>query len=490
MGRASLSVLSHDEIQTIHEATLELLETVGVAVLEPRAMRMLIDAGASRGRESERVRIPAGLVREAVAKAPKSWTWHARESKHSFRVGDGGRTRLGPGSACTNFLDYETGAARTPKVDDAVNLVRLMDALEYVDINYTPVEIETAAPPRYREVATCVRDLQNTSKPLVGPTFDGQMARDGIEIAKILVGSEEELRRRPTIAGYCDPVSPLVHDRKMTETVLEYAAMGQPVFMMCLDLAGASAPATLAGTLLQQNAEVLSGLVIAHLANPQAPVVYGCVSGAMDMRAGSAALGGPESGLLSLAAVQLAHFYGLPCSAGGQSDSKIHDAQASFEKATSLMASVLAGADFVDLFFGSFEGYNTTSLEQVVIDHDIAGFAFRYARGIEVSEETLSLDLIREIGPGGNFLKGKRPLEHAMRGSQRDHYTPFVIDRRARFSWENAGGKTILEAAHAKAMQILGEHRPAPLDPSLLKEMEAYLETVRRESSRGNVARD
>ncbi len=483
MSRARLSVLSRDEIEAVHGATLDLLEHVGVEVREPRATELLRDAGASAG-PKDRVRIPPWLIEEAVAKAPKAWTWFARQSKNDLRIGGGERTRLGPGSACSYFLDYGTGKARAPTEEDARRLVRLMDALEYVDIDYTPVAVDGGHPsPRYREVTTLVRDLQNTSKVLIGPTFDGRMARDGIEIAKILAGGEEALRKRPMIAGYCDPISPLVHDRMMTETVLEYAAMGQPVFIMCLDLAGASAPATLAGTLLQQNAEILSGLLIAQLVNRDAPVIYGGVSGAMDMRAGNAALGGPEFGLLAIASVQMAHYYGLPCSAGGQSDSKIHDAQASFEKAMSLLASVLAGADFVDLFFGSFEGFNATSLEQVIIDHDIAGFAFRYARGIDVNEETLSIDLLRETGPGGNFLKGRKSLEHAMKWSLRENYAPFVIDRRSRFSWESDGGKTILERAHERAEKILAEHTPDPLDSDLLRQMQAYLDQVRKEES-------
>lgn len=484
MSRAKLTVLSRDEMETIHGATLDLLEHVGVVVREPRAMRLLADAGASREGESDRVLIPVGLIEEAVAKVPKTWTWYARESKNNLVVGGGGRTRLGPGSACTSIVDFETGKARAPTVKDADAMVRLMDALEYVDINYTPVSVrEDDVPARYQEVATLVRDLRNTSKVPVGPSYDGVMAKDGLEIAKILAGDPEAVRKRPMIAGYCDPISPLVHDRMMTETLMEYAAMGQPVFITSLDLAGASAPATLAGTLLQQNAEILSGLLIAFLVNRDAKLICGSVSGAMDMRAGNAALGGPEFGLLSIASAQMSHFYGLPCSTGGQSDSKIHDAQASLEKATSLLASVLAGADFVDLFFGSYEGFNTTSLEQVVIDHDLAGFAFRYEQGIDVNEETLSLNLLREVGPGGNFLRGKKALEHAMKWSKREHYTPFVIDRRSRFSWESAGGKTLLEEAHERVKKILSSHEPAPLEPSLLKEMDAYLERVKKQTA-------
>lgn len=482
MGVTCITVLSQDEIDAVREASLQLLEEVGVLVREDRAMRLLLGAGATRTNEADCVLLPGSLVREALAVVPKRWTWHARSRRNDLHIGSGERTRLGPGSACTRFIDFETGETRAPTVHDGDRLVRLMDALEYVDINYTPVTLDVSeGSTSYHEVSTMVRDLQNTSKVLVGPSFNGSMARDGLEIAKILAGGEESLRKTPMIAGYNDPVGPLIHDRAMTEVLIEYAAMGQPVFLTCLDLAGASAPPTLAGTLVQQNAEILSGVVIAYLVNRRAPLVYGSVGGVLDMRAGNAALGGPEFGLLSVASIQLAHSYGLPCTAGGQSDAKIHDAQASLEKATTLLSSVLAGADFVDLFFGSFEGYGTTSLEQVIIDQDIAGYAFRYRDGIEVNEETMGLKLFGEVGAGGSFLKSRKALEYTMARMKKEYYFPKILDRRPRDA-AHAMGKSLLAEAHARAARILADHQPDPLDSGMLKEMNAALEHIRKRS--------
>lgn len=478
--RAQLAVLSQDEIESIHAATLELLERAGVRVRERRALQLLRDAGAADLADDGRIRIPESLVMEAVRAIPKRWTWHAREASKSFRVGEGGRTRLGPGSSCTVLVDYATGRARLPTEQDGDQLVRLMDALEFVDINYTPVSFGASSEAEgYREVATLVRDLQNTSKVMVGPSFDGTMARDGLEVASLLAGGEEALRKRPMIAGYCDPISPLTHDRMMTETLLEYASWGQPVFLMCLDLAGASSPARLAGTLVQQNAEILSGALIAYLVNRTAPVVYGCVSGTMDMRTGNAAVGGPEAGLLGVASVQLAHSYGLPCSALGQSDSKIHDIQAAAEKATTLLASMLAGADFVDLFFGSYRGFNATSPEQVIIDHEIAGYAHRYAKGIRVDEGSLSLPLIETVGPGGDFLKGPRALRDTMAGMREEWYLPSLFDREP-VQGEGTAPPSLLDAAHARVRDILAEHEPAPLDPGVLDGARRILDRIRR----------
>jgi len=484
--RTRLAVLSGDDIGRIREATLELLEDTGVLVREPRARTLLTDAGARAVERSDRLLLPSSLVKEAVGKAPKAWTWHARESRYDLRIGEGGRTKLGPGSSCTNYVDFPSGRARMPTSDDALRLLRLLDALPLVDICYTPVADahDGDLPPRCAEAATFVRDLENTSKPVVGPSFDGTMAKDALDIAAILVGGREELRKRPTVAGYCDPVGPLIHDRNMTEMLIEYAAMGQPVFIVAADLAGASAPATLAGLLVQQNAELLSGLLIAHLVNRDAPVILGTVSGALDMRTGSAVFGGPELGLTSIATVQLCHSYGLPCAAGGQSDAKVHDAQAALEKATTLLASVLAGADLVDLFYGSYEGFNATSVEQVVIDHDIAAYAFRYAEGIEVNEETLALDVMREVGPGNSFLQGRKALEHTMKWFRGEHALPMILDRRSRRAWSLAGERTLLQEAHERAESILREHRPTPMAREVQSEIEIALKRIFRETTR------
>lgn len=478
-------MLSHDEIESIHGATLEVLERVGVNVREARATRLLVEAGARREEGTERIRIPESVLVEAIRGTPKRWTWHARETSKSLRLGEGGRTRLGPGSSCTKLVDFETGRVRAPTQEDGDRLVRLMDALPLVDIDYTPVSYGASEKaPRFQEVSTLVRDLQNTSKVLVGPSYNGTMARDGLEIAAFLAGGEESLRKKPMIAGYCDPIAPLTHDRMMTETIIEYAKMGQPVFIMCLDLAGASSPASLAGTLVQQNAEILSGLLIAYLVNPAAPVVYGSVSGTMDMRAGNAAVGGPEFGLLNVASVQMAHSYHLVCSVGGQSDAKLPDAQAASEKAASLVASMLAGADLVDLFFGSFEGFNATSPEQVILDHEIAGYAHRYAAGLDVDAAHLSMDVIESVGPGGSFLKNPKALRDTMSRMASEWYQPFLFDRRASDDLA-APRRSLLDAAHEAAQRILREHRPAPVDPTFLKDAQAVLERIRRAELQG-----
>jgi trimethylamine--corrinoid protein Co-methyltransferase len=300
-------------------------------------------------------------------------------------------------------------------------------------------------------------------------------------MAAALVGGEEELRKKPTIAGYVDPVSPLIHDKEMIEGLMEYASYGQPIFITVMALAGATGPATLAGVLVQQNAEILSGLLIAHLVNPHAPVIYGTVSCPLDMRTGVSSTGSPEAGLLSVAATQIARYYGIPSDVGAQSNAKVSDAQASYEKTMSLIMAVMAGADFIDLFAGSMESYMTTSYEQMVIDNELAGMALRCAEGIKVNAETIAKDVIDRVGPGGHYLADK----HTLDWFKKEHYRPKLSDRRTRIDWEKSGGKDIREEARNRAKEILANHEPEPVDPTVWREIEKIIKEIEKRELSG-----
>jgi len=474
LKRNHLSILSNDEVYNIHIATLEVLERTGVLVREKRVLKLLDQAGAIVDHKKSLVKIPAYLVEEAVAKTPKSFIWHARDPKKSIRIG-GEPTKFGPGSECVNIIDLETGECRVPTKKDAEQLVRLMDALENIHINYPPASLSDV-PEQLSLIHSLAITIRNTSKCTMGSAHGRSSARDSIRVAAALVGGEEELKKKPTIAGYIDPVSPLIHDKEMTEGLIEYASYGQPIFITVMALAGATGPATLAGVLVQQNAEILSGLLIAHLVNPRAPVIYGTVSCPMDMRSGVSSTGSPEVGLLGAASAQIARYYGIPCDVGAQSNAKVPDAQASYEKTVSLMMAVMAGADLIDLFAGSMESYRTTSYEQMVIDNDLAGMALRCAEGIEVNTETMAKDVIDRVGPGGHYLTDK----HTLNWFQKEHYSPKISDRRTRADWEKSGGKDIREKARDRAKEIVASHKPEPVDPTIWKKVEMIIKDIEK----------
>jgi len=374
-----------------------------------------------------------------------------------------------------NIIDLETGECRIPTKRDAEQLVRLMDALKNVHINYPPASLSDV-PEQFSLAYSIAITIKNTSKCTMGSAHGATSARDSIQIAAALVGSEEELRKKPTIAGYIDPISPLIHDKEMTEGLMEYARYGQPIFITVMALAGATGPATLAGVLVQQNAEILSGLLMAHLVNPHTPVIYGTVSCPMDMRTGVSSTGSPEVGLLGAASAQIARYYGLPSDVGAQSNSKLPDAQASYEKTMSLIMAVMAGADLIDLFAGSMESYRTTSYEQMVIDNELAGMALRFAEGIEVNAETIAEEVIDRVGPGGNYLADK----HTLDWFKKEHYRPKLSDRRTRADWEKSGGKDIREEARNRAKEILASHEPEPVDPTIWREIEMIVKDIEK----------
>ena len=479
LKRNKLNILSSDEVYNIHTATLEILERTGVLVREEKALKLLDQAGAIVDHEKNLVKIPAYLIEEAVAKTPKSFIWHARNPKKSIRIG-GEPTKFGPGSDCVNIIDLETGECRIPTKRDAEQLVRLIDALENISINYPPASLSDV-PEQVADIYSVAIVIKNSSKCTLGNSYGKSSAHDSIRIATALVGGEEELRKKPTIAGYIDPVSPLVHDKRMIEALMEYASYGQLIFMTVMALAGATGPATLAGVLVQQNAEILSGLLIAHLVNPHAPVIYGSVSCPMDMRTGVSSTGSPEVGLLGAAFVQIARYYGIPCGVGAQSNAKVPDAQASYEKMMSLMMAVMAGADLIDLVAGTIESYRTASYEQLVIDNELAGMALRCAEGIEVNDETMAKDVIDRVGPGGHYLADKHTLEWF----KKEHYRPMISDRKTRADWEKSGSKDIREEARNRAKEILASHEPEPIDPTIWREIELILKDIEKRELKG-----
>jgi trimethylamine--corrinoid protein Co-methyltransferase len=249
LKRNYLNILNSDEIYGIHLATLEVLERTGVLVREERALKLLDEAGAIVDYKKNLVKIPAYLVKEAVAKTPKSFIWHARNPKKSIRIG-GEPTKFGPGSECVNIIDLDTGECRIPTKQDAEQLVRLMDALENIHINYPPASLSDV-PEQVSDIYSFAITLKNTSKCILGGSYERSSAQDSIRLAAALVGGEEALRKKPFLAGYICPVSPLIHDKRMIEVLMEYASYGQPLFMTVMALAGATGPATLAGILVQ-----------------------------------------------------------------------------------------------------------------------------------------------------------------------------------------------------------------------------------------------
>ena len=476
-----LKFLSDEQIYDIHIRTLDILEHVGVQVESEEALKLLHETGAAVDFKTKRVRIGPDLVGEAVRKTPSSFVLHARNPERSLRI-ENDRVYFMPGGLPTTVISVE-GKRQAATLRDVADLTRLYDDLQYVDLTSGGV-FPTDIPESIHHVHSYLAKLENTDKV----TFYSYYARgrvvaeDLIRMASVVAGGLEELRRKPLIAGWENPISPLCHGEAQIQMVLEFAKVGLPILISPAIQAGATGPASLAGVLVQQNAEVLSGIVIAQSAaepGRRPPIVYGAVPALADMRYGSMVYGAAEPALMNVASVQMARYYGLVCRGnGGTTESKTIDAQAGFESGITLLMAALGGANILtSASGGSLEpGVGALSYEKAVIDNDIAGMASRILEGITVSDETLATDVISRVGPGGHFLS----QEHTRRFFEKEHLIPTLSDRSSPESWMKSGGKDIRIVAREKAKEILTEHVPAPLDKTIREELLMIVKDVEK----------
>jgi len=467
--KGKLGILSKSDLQMIHGATMDVLSKTGVLVDSGRTLDLLQQHGYDVDRGSKIVKMPEDRVMEAVKSCKRNFKWHARSDKHTFDVVDG-RTKFGPGAQCLYYIDPETDVFRRATLQDGIVACRLLDALDNAPVAYVPLHTSDV-PDEASSIVGWAAGLVNTSKPTYGsggydPEFDMTL-----RIADLLLGDRERLRRKNLFPGYIDPISPLGHDDRMLGTLLRSCEWNQPVFVTVMALAGGTAPASLAGLLVQQNAEILSSIAIAKCVTKAPKIVYGSVSCPLDMRSGIASTGSPEFSLIGAASVQVAKHYRLPSNMGVQSDSKVVDEQTAYEKAQAALTAVMVGADFSELFMGSTETFNAFSPVQLMIDDEIASNVIRMERGIEVNEETLAVDVIAKTGPLGNFLKHPKTLKHF----RSEHSLAKLSDRQSRQQWAANGSKLTKERAKERVKQLLQTHTPEPLEPEVRQGLEAMI---------------
>ncbi len=464
-----LKILEKEDVDSIHAASLEVLEKVGVRVDSLEALDLLAQNGYSVDKKSRIVRMSGPRVIDAVKNCAHNFRWRARAEKHSFDFVDG-RTKFGPGAQCLLYIDPYNAEVRQATLRDGVLATRLADALDTCSLGYVPLYPSDVVEDD-QGVVLWIAGIVNSSKPAFGGWGTGESWEHTLRLVDILLGDRELLRKNHLFPGYIDPISPLGHDKSMTATLMKYAEWNQPVFVMAMALAGGTAPASLAGLLVQQNAEILSAIAIAACVTKHPKIVYGSVSCPLDMRSGIAATGTPEFSLLGAASVQMAKSYGLPSDMGVQSDSKTVDAQTSYEKMQSALMAVLSRADFAELFMGSTETFNAFSPVQMVIDDEIASYVNRISQGISVNEESLSLDVISKTGPLGSYLGHPKTLSQF----KREHSIALLSDRSTRQMWNSNGAKRAELRAKERMGRLLDEHSPEPLEPEVRRELEKFL---------------
>lgn len=464
-----LELLTRAQLDRIHGATVQVLEKLGIKVWEKSAFRLFKEAGAETDQKSMMVRISEKLLKETVRKAPSEFLLHGRDPKYKLLMGQKKVHFSIAGQPV--FVHDLDGKIRRAVVRDAEEIAKIGDSCEsihHISVGTVPSDV----PDDMHGFHVLLANWKNSRKTADGFNYGARMAEETIEMASLLRGGEEELSKIPTLLGFVNPVSPMQLSKELIEGALVYAKYKQPVLYAPEALAGGTAPVTLAGLLVQQNAEVLTGIMTSQLANPGTPVLYGTVSAAMDMRTGAAALGGPEVGLLNVASAQLARFYNLPCrGTGGNTDSKTVDAQAGIETAQSVLMASMAGMNLVYDAAGSLDGSLVLSKEKIVIDDELCRMVTRTLEGVTVNDETLAVDEILKVGPAATFLGRAFTSKHF----RSEHFIPDLMERRSREAWEKDGRKDISARAREKTRRILKEYVPEPMEKDILSDLEGFM---------------
>ncbi len=473
-----LKIISDDQLESIHEASLTVLAEIGINFLLPEAREILARAGAEVSSDGPRVRFDRALIEQSLATVPARFTLHARNPAHDI-VFDGEHINFAMVSSPPNVTDCARGR-RTGNFADFCDLLRLAQSLNIVHLigghPVEPVDIE----PALRHLDATQAMIELTDKPLRAYALGRQRILDTVEMVRIVRGLDEaELAREPSLFSVINANSPLQYDTPMLWGMIELARRNQPLVITPFTLAGAMAPVTLAGALAQQNAEALAGIAFTQLVNPGAPVMYGGFTSNVDMKTGSPAFGTPENARATLIGGQLARRYGVPYRSSNVNASNAPDAQAVYESQMTLWPAVLGRASLLHHGLGWLEGGLSASFEKVIIDAEMLQALAEFLQPVAVDEATLALDAIREVGPGGHFFAARHTLERY----QTAFYKPLLSDWRNFETWQEAGGLTATQRAGRIYRQLLEEYQPPPLEPSRHEALQAFV--ARRKAAGG-----
>jgi trimethylamine---corrinoid protein Co-methyltransferase len=474
-----VEILSEDQVETIHRASLRILSEIGMQVLGDQALDALAGAGAAVDRSTRNVRLDPAQVEELVAKAPREFRLHARNPERDIVFGGSNLVFCAVGGPA--FVSDLDRGRRPGNIADFRDYVRLIGALDVIHqegggpLEPTDLPVETRHLDQYRIFAT---ELDKTWHCLGTGRV---MVDDALEVACLVRGvTREDLLREPSLITIINTNSPLRLDGPMSDGLIEMALHGQPVVATPFTLAGAMSPVSLAGAIAQQNAEALFMVALAQIVRPGAPMVYGAFTSNVDMRTGAPAFGTPESVKSQFASGQMARRYGLPWRSSNATASPVVDAQAAYEAEMAVWGAVMGGVNLLYQGAGWLEGGLTASYEKLIIDAEILQMIAEVLQPLEVTDASLGFDAIAEAGPGGHFFGTAHTLERY----ETAFYTPLVSDWRNFETWQADGARTATERANGLWKRLLAEAVPPPLDPEIADALDAFVERRQRELER------
>ena len=464
------AVLSEDEIESIHRASLRVLSEIGMDFLDAGARELLKGAGAELEDGTNRVRFDPAMVEERIGTAPREFTLHSWNPERDVRLGGDWIAFATVGSA-PNVADLDRGR-RVGNREDYRNLIRLGQMLNSIHVmgGYPVEPIDLHASIRHLHA---IADLLTLSdKPIHAYSLGRQRNLDAIELVKLARGVDDAtLEREPSVYSVINSSSPLRLDTPMLHGIIEFSSRNQVIVMTPFTLAGAMAPVTLAGALAEQNAEALAGIVMTQVVRPGAPVVYGGFTSNVDMQSGAPAFGTPEYMRTALAGGQLARRYGLPYRSSNVSAANAVDAQAAYESVFSLWGAIMGGVNLLMHGAGWMEGGLHASFEKMIIDAELLGMVQAFLDPIAVDDDSLAFEAMVDVGPGGHFFG----TAHTQARYRTAFHKPIVSDWRNYETWQEAGAPEAPAKANRIWKQLLEAYEPPPLDPGRRDALDAFV---------------
>ena len=465
-----VELASPEQLERIHQESLRVLEEIGIEVLHHGARVILKKEGAIVDEATQRVRFPRELVESKIGLAPKSFILHARNPENNVVIGENA-VAFGSVASAPNVADRE-GGRRPGNHKDYQNLLRLGQSLDAVHFwggyPVEPADIHASV----RHLDALYDMLTLSDKPIHAYSLGAERNLDAIELVRIARGVDDTtLDREPSVFTIINSNSPLRLDIPMMEGIIRMAKRNQPVVLTPFTLAGAMAPVTIAGAIVEQNAEALAGLVFTQSVNPGAPFVYGAFTSNVDMKSGAPAFGTPEQMKSAIIGGQLARRYGVPYRTSNTCAANTIDAQAAYESVFSLWGAIMGGGNLIMHAAGWMEGGLHAGFEKMVIDADLIGMISEFLRPLSFSDDDLAFDAMKEVGPGGHFFG----CEHTQSRYRNAFFSPMISDWRNYETWREAGSPTAYDKANRLYKEKLASFTPPPIDDAIKAELDAFV---------------
>ncbi|MCG8617080.1 MAG: trimethylamine methyltransferase family protein [Desulfobacterales bacterium] len=462
-----MTILKEKDFEKLHEATLRVYEEVGIAFHSDKALDVFKKHGIRV--DGNKVHFTAQDVDAALKTAPSQFKIHARNPEKSVTMG-GNNLVVSPGYGAPFVM--EDGEQRPAVLEDYVKFCKLVQTSKYIDMNGMLMGDPSDKDPDTRHLDMVFSNIINCDKPFVGSSVSEQAAQDTVNLAAIAF--DEDIRDKPVTMGIISSLSPLQYASEMAEACIVYAENGQVNMCALLSQAGATAPVTLPGLLVTQNAEVLAGIILAQLVRAGAPCIYGTTSTVTDMRTGALAVGAPELSMIQNATQNMGHYYGLPTrGSGGISDTHGIDYQSGIESTLALTSTIMSGANFILHGCGIVGSYIAMSHEKYLLDEEIIGMLRRMLLPIDVTDERIDMDTIKQVGCGGEYLTNPQTFKYC----RSEFFMPDLAQRLDYSSWMNKGSRDIKDIAKEKLEERLNQWEKPAIDSDIEARLADYVQT-------------